>query len=97
MIDGELLMEVKRRFASGISITEPGIINLMEAAQERLIENAVVPIIEFFPIENPVQTPKKKDWHIFSPKACPNLSGLQFGRALKVFAPKHELHRLRLH
>jgi hypothetical protein len=76
MIDDELRKEVKRHFASGTSITEREVIDLMEVAQKRLIENAVVPIIEFFPT-NPVPTPKKGDLHIFSPKADNNaLSGL---------------------
>jgi hypothetical protein len=47
-----------------------------KAAENRLVEEAVVPLLEFFPIDHQVQTPKG-DWHIFSPKADPYLNGLQ--------------------
>jgi hypothetical protein len=77
-IDAKLQKEAERRVENGI--TKRQILNLMEktwkAAENHLIENAVVPIIEFFPIENPSQTGGKKDWHIFAPETDLHLSAL---------------------
>lgn len=77
-MDDKLRKEVERRFEN--EVTKRQVVNLMEkawkAAEGHLIENAVVPIIEFFPINNPSQTSGKGDWHIFSPKANPHLSSL---------------------
>ena len=77
MIGNGLLKEVKRRVAKGI--TERQVVNLMEkaskAAENQLVEEAVVPLLEFFRID-PVQT-RAGNWHIFSPKADPYLNDLQ--------------------
>ena len=74
-----LRKEVERRVAKG-KITVRQVVNLMEkaskAAESRLVEEAVVPLIEFFPIDEPVQT-RDGNWHIFSPKDDPYLKGLQ--------------------
>lgn len=52
MIDNELRGEVERCLRNAKGITVPQVLNLMEkawkAAENHLIENAVVPIIEFF-------------------------------------------------
>src|SRR5208282_2765320 len=76
MIDNELLKEVERRVQKGITV--PQVVNLMEkamkAAEDRLVEEAVVPLIEFYPIK-PVPTRTKENWHIFSP--TDDLNGLK--------------------
>jgi hypothetical protein len=87
MIDDELRREVRRRVDH---ITERQIVNLMEkaakAAENRLIENAVLPIMEFIPIKTPSQT-RERNWHIFSSKADPDLSGLE-----KRLQQAHEIY-----
>jgi hypothetical protein len=77
-IGNGLLKEVERRIAKGITVRQ--VVNLMQkaskAAENRLVEEAVIPLIEFFPIDKPVPTPAG-NWHIFSPKADHYLNGLQ--------------------
>jgi hypothetical protein len=78
MVDNELLNEAKRRFAK--RMTERQFVNLIKktwkTAENDLIEKSVVPVMEFFPIENPDPT-GVGNWHIFSPKAGSDLSDLQ--------------------
>jgi hypothetical protein len=88
-MDDKLRRDAERRFENGI--TKLQILNLMErswkAAETHLIENAVVPIIEFFPIDNPSQTTGKKDWHIFSPETDTHLSPLH-----KILQKSHGIY-----
>jgi hypothetical protein len=78
MIDNGLRKEVEKRVANGITVRQ--VVNLMEkaskAAENRLVEEAVVPLLEFFPINKPVQT-AKGNWHIFSPTSDTYLTGLK--------------------
>jgi hypothetical protein len=82
MIDNDFLKQLmekaKPRSEKG-SLTERQVINLLgkawKAAESRLIEK-VVPLIEFFPIQNPVPT-GKGNWHIFSAKANSEFGDLQ--------------------
>ncbi len=78
MIDERLRKEAERRLQKGITTAQ--VFRLMEkaasAAENQLIENAVVPIIEFFPIEDPSPT-HRGSWHVFSSKAHPGVGELQ--------------------
>jgi hypothetical protein len=53
----------------------------MIKAEEAAVENAVVPLIEFFRIVQPYQT-IRGNWHVFEPKSAPYLNNLNLGSAL---------------
>jgi hypothetical protein len=69
----------------GKAVTARQVVNLMEkfarAAEDRLVEETLVPLVEFFPLQ-PIQTDSGKSWRIFSQVdgsggAHPYLKGLQ--------------------